>query len=325
MAEVFGIVSAGVGIVAFIGQVSATLEKVSDAHQFIKGKAAEETASLRTQLHLLQIILQTLQPGDDNDMDVLLTGYHWHQFNTIQTSLSKLSTKLHERLESSSSLRRPNWTLVSNKVDRQLREEITNANLKVQALIQVMLLHAVVRPRQGQPKPSIEVHELPPIEVPIEDLCITDTTSDNMIVWLAKARFITVDQAQEQLSDFFRREPTARNHVNPSGNGYLEAMVKLFSGTSSPRDYLGLAKFIADSLGCQHNADADFWSKLIANSPGLVLPGLLEAILNKSIAETTVWIQRTPDLEACMTHLASKTLPLSTPSGWDGGMQYRDC
>ncbi|KAG7147237.1 hypothetical protein HYQ46_003927 [Verticillium longisporum] len=201
----------------------------------------------------------------------------------------------------------------------------TIADNMVQALIQVMLLHAVVRPRQGQPKPSIEVHELPPIEVPIEDLCITDTTSDNMVLVQssteqAGSETVAVNKTEEEvettckpntLTSKTTREPTARNHVNPSGNGYLEAMVKLFSGTSSPRDYLGLAKFIADSLGCQHNADADFWSKLIANSPGLVLPGLLEAILNKSIAETTVWIQRTPDLEACMTHLGQTPLHLA--------------
>ncbi|EGY14289.1 uncharacterized protein VDAG_05453 [Verticillium dahliae VdLs.17] len=38
MAEIFSLVSAGVGIVAFIGQVSATLEKVSDARRFVKAK-----------------------------------------------------------------------------------------------------------------------------------------------------------------------------------------------------------------------------------------------------------------------------------------------
>ncbi|EEY21777.1 predicted protein [Verticillium alfalfae VaMs.102] len=425
MAEVFGIVSAGVGIMAFIGQVSATLEKVNDAHQFVKGKAAEEIASLQTQLHLLQIMLQTLQPGDDNDMDVLLTGYHWHQFNTIQTSLSKLSTKLHERLESSSSLRRPSWRLVSNKADRQLREEITSASLKIQALIQVILLHAVVRPRQLPPKPGIEVHELPPVKVPIEDLCITDTIADNMllvqssieqarsetvimnktvekvettcepntftsrttsfigqprrndvytcsnpgccckchitakiqrrfwafeytplsiylsdcddnlcnsrrvrlgfrvafsqygipfavsigfeaiseagmrtlqptlrtqqivkytspgfqILWLAIQNFVTVDQAKEQLSDFFQREPTARNHVDPSGKGYLEVQVS---------HQLWYSAHIID-FGTGH--------ALVVNT--------------MQIQKTTVWIHRTPCLEACATPLGQTPLHLA--------------
>lgn len=102
--------------------------------------------------------------------------------------------------------------------------------------------------------------------------------------------------------------------------------------------------------GSKDPALIDFWSTLIANSLGLILPGLLEAILNKSIAETTVWIHRTPRLEACTTHLgqtplhlavvddqildlgtvdimlmlrtASDTLPLSTQLGWDEVMQY---
>lgn len=141
MAEIFSLVSAGVGIVAFIGQVSATLEKVSDARRFVKGKAAEEIAFFQCQLRFLKEILQTLQPEDDNSIDVLLTDYHWHRFNTIQASLGNLPTKLHERLGSSTSVRRRNSTLRGTKVDQQLREEITNMNQKVMALIQIIFVY----------------------------------------------------------------------------------------------------------------------------------------------------------------------------------------
>ncbi|KAL4736627.1 hypothetical protein BDV11DRAFT_10110 [Aspergillus similis] len=94
MAEVVGMVSAGIGVAAFALQVSDTIRRLRDIREYNKSKAGEELMSLDRSLEGLREILLSLETGQTSRQVDLAIENCQLEYSSIDIALQQISEKL---------------------------------------------------------------------------------------------------------------------------------------------------------------------------------------------------------------------------------------
>jgi hypothetical protein len=122
MAEVVGIVSAGIGIAAFVVQITSTIDRLKTAYEFNQSKANVELDVIVRRLEVLREILLSLEQ---------IQGPRFVELaiNNCQLTYSRADTALQQVTDKLSYLRDRRWRIARHTAE--IRDNLEEASLKL--------------------------------------------------------------------------------------------------------------------------------------------------------------------------------------------------
>jgi hypothetical protein len=87
MAEIVGIVSAGIGLAAFVVQVSGNIGRLRETRDFVQNKAAPEVGLLTGRLEFLRQILLSLDDFQGHKFVDLAIGHCQLVYSRVDTAV----------------------------------------------------------------------------------------------------------------------------------------------------------------------------------------------------------------------------------------------
>ena len=127
MAELLGIVSAGVGIAAFALQITGSIDALREVRKFNQGKAAGELSCLSGRLETLRQVLLYIKAFEGHPIVDLMISNCSVTYSGVDVALKRLLAKFPDE----STDRRHRWKLIKLVLSREVKEEIKEIREKI--------------------------------------------------------------------------------------------------------------------------------------------------------------------------------------------------
>ncbi|KAJ0416246.1 hypothetical protein BJY00DRAFT_317017 [Aspergillus carlsbadensis] len=149
MAEVVGVVSAGIGIAAFVVQITSTIERLKTAYEFNQSKASAELDDIVRRLEVLREILLSL--GE-------IQGPRFVELaiNNCQLAYSRAETALQQVVDKLSYLRDRRWRFARHTTE--IRDNLKEANLALDRVIRDLQLALLPNYKRIASAKSLRLH-----------------------------------------------------------------------------------------------------------------------------------------------------------------------
>jgi hypothetical protein len=127
MAEVLGIVSAGVGIAAFVLQITGRINALQEACKFDQGKAVGELSCLSDRLEALRQTLLYIKAFEGHPIVALTIRNCSMTYSGVDVALKRLLAKFPDEPTD----RRRRWKSIKSVISRGGKEEIKEIREKI--------------------------------------------------------------------------------------------------------------------------------------------------------------------------------------------------
>ncbi|KAL4866007.1 hypothetical protein BDV12DRAFT_210727 [Aspergillus spectabilis] len=275
MAEVVGVVSAGIGIAAFALQVKGTIERLRDSREYNKSKAGDELESLVRRLEVLRQILLFLETVQTSTMVDLAIENCQLAYSSVDITLQRVSEKLTNlrgrklRGVRHSEGIKDELREVGQRLDYVIRDLTCSArfwtfeytplctfskecsNSKCTATRYRWSLQFALS-RYGIPfkvNTAVEFitgagrYSLRP-GLSIERV-VKYTSPGFETLWRFERGLLTVPEVQEKFRELKRCDPLLNQHIHPGGRNYVQELLRY----PGPAGQFELLKFFACELG----------------------------------------------------------------------------
>ncbi|RAO70065.1 uncharacterized protein BHQ10_006077 [Talaromyces amestolkiae] len=122
MAEIVGIVSAGVGIASFAAQVFGSIKTLKDVYEYNQKKAPENLDKIVDRLEFLKLVLEKLEPYEGNPIVDRALRSCQSIFRNVEEALDVLLQKVNRKSPGKKANRKPAKFQVSEKIREQIDE-----------------------------------------------------------------------------------------------------------------------------------------------------------------------------------------------------------
>ncbi|KAJ0421512.1 hypothetical protein BJY00DRAFT_109793 [Aspergillus carlsbadensis] len=126
MAEIIGVVSAGIGLAAFVVQISGNIRRLRETRDFVQNKAAAEVGELIGRLEFLRQILLSLDDFQGHKIVELAIGHCQLVYSSVDATVDKVVERL-SKIEGSK--------LSAVRKAGDLKDEVAAASEKVDFII----------------------------------------------------------------------------------------------------------------------------------------------------------------------------------------------
>lgn len=120
MAEIVGVISAGVGITSFAAQVFGSIKALKDTYQYNQKNAPENLNKIIDRLEFLKSVLEILQPYEGNPIVDHAIRSSQSTFRNVEGALHSLMEKVNRK----SSRNKVDWKPVKFQLSAKIREQI---------------------------------------------------------------------------------------------------------------------------------------------------------------------------------------------------------
>lgn len=169
MAEIVGVVSAGIGVAAFALQISETIRRLRDIREYGKNKASAELKSLDRRLERLRKILLFLETVQTSRMVDLAIEDCQLEYSSVDDTLQRMSEKLSHLGKKLQSARH------SEGIKNQLRDIGQRLDSVIQDLSLSLLIERLADPQHSRSKIAIDSQRT--IQEIAQDIALAMTSS----------------------------------------------------------------------------------------------------------------------------------------------------